>query len=51
MSDSVTSIGDGAFDDYNFPYKLKQKLISRFGRKILGNFLDYSLIITTEKRY
>ena len=33
---SVTSIGEGAFRDCNFPDNLKQELISRFGDKIFG---------------
>ena len=36
IPNSVTSIGDYAFGECNFPYNLKQELISRFGRKILG---------------
>ena len=36
IPDSVTSIGERAFSGCNFPYKLKQKLISRFGEKIFG---------------
>ena len=36
IPDSVTSIGFGAFSYCYFPYKLKQKLISRFGEKIFG---------------
>ena len=51
IPNSVTSIGDRAFSYCSFPYDLKQELSSRFGEKYLGNFLDYSLIITTEKRY
>ena len=34
IPDSVTSIGDSAFRQDNFPYNLKQELISRFGKKI-----------------
>ena len=34
IPDSVTSIGDSAFRQDNFPYNLKQELISRFGDKI-----------------
>ena len=34
IPDSVTSIGDSAFRQDNFPYNLKQELISRFGREI-----------------
>lgn len=34
IPNSVTSIGDGAFVLCNFPYNLRQELISRFGRKI-----------------
>ena len=34
IPDSVTSIGDCAFRQDNFPYNLKQELISRFGKKI-----------------
>ena len=36
IPNSVTSIGDYAFGECNFPYNLKQELISRFGRKIFG---------------
>ena len=36
IPDSVTSIGERVFSGCNFPYKLKQKLISRFGEKIFG---------------
>ena len=36
ISNSVVSIGDGAFSYCYFPYKLKQELISRFGDKIFG---------------
>ncbi len=36
IPDSVTSIGFGAFSYCYFPYKLKQKLSSRFGEKIFG---------------
>ena len=34
IPNSVTSIGDSAFRQDNFPYNLKQELISRFGKKI-----------------
>ena len=34
IPDSVTSIGDSAFRQDNFPYNLKQELISRFGGEI-----------------
>lgn len=51
IPDSVTSIGYHAFASCNLPTDLKQELISRFGEKYLGNFLDYSLIIMTKKRY
>ena len=33
IPDGVTSIGDYAFGECNFPYNLRQELISRFGRK------------------
>ena len=36
IPDSVTSIGKRAFDGCNFPYDLKQELISRFGKNIFG---------------
>ena len=36
IPDGVTSIGDYAFGECNFPYNLRQELISRFGRKFLG---------------
>ena len=36
IPDSVTSIGKRAFDGCNFPYNLKQELISRFGKNIFG---------------
>ena len=36
IPDSVTSIGKRAFTFCNFPYDLKQELISRFGDKIFG---------------
>ena len=36
IPDGVTSIGDYAFGECNFPYNLRQELISRFGRKIFG---------------
>lgn len=36
IPNSVTSIGERAFEDCNFPYKLNQELISRFGEKIFG---------------
>ena len=39
IPDGVTSIGDYAFGECNFPYNLRQELISRFGRFFLGNFL------------
>lgn len=32
IPDGVTSIGDYAFGECNFPYNLRQELISRFGR-------------------
>lgn len=34
IPDSVSSIGEGAFEDCDFPCDLRQKLISRFGDKI-----------------
>ena len=33
IPDGITSIGDYAFGECNFPYNLRQELISRFGRK------------------
>ena len=36
IPDSVTSIGDYAFGECNFPFNLRQELISRFGRKFFG---------------
>ena len=51
IPNSVTSIGSDTFAGCSFPYDLKQELSSRFGEKYLGNFLDYSLIITVRKRY
>lgn len=36
IPDGVTSIGDYAFGECNFPYNLRQELISRFGRKFFG---------------
>ena len=36
IPDGVTSIGHYAFGECNFPYNLRQELISRFGRKFLG---------------
>ena len=38
IPDSVTSIGDSAFRQDNFPYNLKQELISRFGKKYFNNY-------------